>query len=94
MPATLRRAGSIARLFDILLLRAQSRTRDNLILTPLIIVQNACQSSSRTDVGAHARGIPGYDVRMPFRVWHTNPVVVEIHTEIPDPSATGAEGQT
>lgn len=34
MPATLHRAGSIARLFDILLLRVRSRARGNLILLP------------------------------------------------------------
>lgn len=41
-------------------------------LDALIDVQSACQSSERTDVGTCARGNSGYDVRMPFTVWHAH----------------------
>ena len=66
MPATLRRAGSIARLFA----GPEPHTMQ-FDLDALMNVQTACQSLEGTNVGPRARGIPGYDVRMPVIVWHT-----------------------
>jgi hypothetical protein len=46
----------------------EPRTRKS-DLAALHTVHNACQSSRMTDVEPRTRGIPDYDVRMPFTVW-------------------------
>ena len=56
MPATLRRAGSIARLFA----GPEPHTMQ-FDLDALMNVQTACQSLEGTNVGPRTRGIPGYE---------------------------------